>query len=70
MVIAPARTGKAKSSKKAVIKIDQTNSGIRCMGKLSALIFIMVQIKFIAPKMDAAPDKWRLKIAKSIEPPE
>ena len=30
----------------------------------------IVVIKFIEPKMDAAPDKWRLKIAKSMEGPE
>ena len=27
-------------------------------------------MKFIAPKIDEIPAKWRLKIAKSIEPPE
>jgi hypothetical protein len=31
---------------------------------------VIVQIKFIAPKIDAAPDRCRLKIAKSTAPPE
>jgi hypothetical protein len=33
-------------------------------------MFIMVQIKFIAPNMEAAPDKCKLTIAKSTAPPE
>jgi hypothetical protein len=33
-------------------------------------MFTTVQIKLIAPKIDAAPDKCRLKIAKSTDPPE
>jgi hypothetical protein len=30
----------------------------------------IVQIKLIAPKIEDAPDKCKLKIAKSTEPPE
>ena len=30
----------------------------------------IVQIKLIAPSIDEAPDKCKLKIAKSTEPPE
>ena len=30
----------------------------------------MVQIKFIAPKIEAAPERCKLKIAKSTDPPE
>ena len=30
----------------------------------------IVQIKLIAPKIEDAPDKCRLNIAKSTEPPE
>jgi hypothetical protein len=33
-------------------------------------MFIIVEIKFIAPKIDAAPDKCKLKIAKSTAAPE
>ena len=70
MVIAPARTGSDKSSRIAVIKTAQTNSGSLWNGKLSVRIFTIVQIKLIAPKIDAAPDKCKLKIAKSTAPPE
>ncbi len=70
IVIHPARTGNESNSKKAVIKIDQANKGILWNGKLFALMFVIVQIKFIAPKIEAAPDRWRLKIARSTAPPE
>jgi hypothetical protein len=30
----------------------------------------IVQIKFIAPKIEDAPDKCKLNIAKSTDPPE
>jgi hypothetical protein len=70
MVIAPAKTGSDKSNKKAVIKIAQTNNGILWKAKLLDLILVIVQIKFIAPKIEAAPDKCKLKIAKSVAPPE
>jgi hypothetical protein len=33
-------------------------------------ILIIVDIKFIAPKIDDAPAKCKLKIARSTEPPE
>jgi hypothetical protein len=35
-----------------------------------ALIFKIVVIKFIAPSIDEAPDKCKLKIAKSTAGPE
>ena len=70
IVIAPAKTGNDNSNKIAVMKTDQTNRGSLWNGKLSVLMFTIVQIKLIAPKIEAAPDKWRLKIAKSTEPPE
>ena len=70
MVMAPARTGSASSSRKAVTRIDQTNSGILCMVMPGARMLNMVVIKLIAPKIDDAPAKCRLKIAKSIEAPD
>ena len=70
IVIAPAKTGNDNKSKKAVIKIDQVNRGNLCNGKLFDLIFNTVQIKFMAPSIDAAPERCKLKIAKSIAPPE
>jgi hypothetical protein len=33
-------------------------------------MFNTVVIKFIAPKIEEIPDRWRLNIAKSTEPPE
>jgi len=70
MVIAPAKTGKDKSNNIAVIKTDQTNNGTRCAVIPGARIFNIVTIKLIAPKIDEAPAKCKLKIAKSTEPPE
>jgi hypothetical protein len=35
-----------------------------------ALILKIVVIKLMAPKIEEAPDKWRLKIARSTEGPE
>jgi hypothetical protein len=48
----------------------QTNNGILCIFKPGDLIFITVVIKFIAPKIEDAPAKCKLNIAKSTEPPE
>jgi hypothetical protein len=70
IVIAPANTGKDNKSKKAVIKTAQTKSGVRCATIPGTLIFIIVTIKFIAPKIDEIPAKCRLKIARSTDPPE
>jgi hypothetical protein len=41
-----------------------------CINKPGALILKIVTIKLIAPKIDAAPDKCKLKIAKSTDGPE
>jgi hypothetical protein len=70
IVIAPANTGKDNNNKNAVIRTDQTNNGILCINKPGALILNIVTIKLIAPKIDAAPDKCKLKIAKSTDGPE
>ena len=70
IVIAPANTGKERTNKNAVIKTDQTNKGNLCVNKPLTRILKIVQIKLIAPKIEEAPDKCRLKIAKSTEPPE
>jgi hypothetical protein len=70
IVIAPAKTGKDNKSRNAVIKIDQVNKGNLCKGKLLDRIFNIVQIKFMAPKIEAAPERCKLKIAKSTAPPE
>ena len=70
MVIAPAKTGRDKSNKKAVIKTDQTINGNLCIDIPGALILKIVVIKLIAPKIEEAPDKCKLKIAKSTAGPE
>lgn len=69
MVMAPANTGKLNKRMKAVTKTAQTNRGIRCMVIPGARILIIVVMKFKAPKIEAAPAKCKLKIAKSTEPP-
>jgi len=55
MVIAPARTGKDKSSKSAVIATDQTNKGIRSKVIPVDRILITVVIKFTAPRIEEIP---------------
>ena len=70
MVIAPANTGKDSNNKKAVIKIDHTKSGNLSIVIPGALILNIVVIKFIAPKMEETPAKWRLNITMSTAPPE
>jgi hypothetical protein len=70
MVIAPAKTGKASSNSTAVIRTDQTNRGIESSLIEEERIFMMVVMKLIAPRIEDAPAKWRLKIARSTEIPE
>jgi hypothetical protein len=70
IVIAPAKTGKDKSNKKAVINTAHTNKGNLFICNPGALILNIVVIKFIAPKIEEAPDKCKLKIAKSTDGPE
>ena len=69
-MIAPAKTGNDNNNKKAVIKTDQTNKGILCNFIPGLLILKIVVIKLIAPKIDDAPAKCKLKIAKSTDGPE
>src|ERR1044071_9172295 len=67
--MAAANTGTANNNKYEVIKIDQTNSGKSPQPIPSVLIFVIVQIKFIAPIKDDAPATCKLKIAKSTAAP-
>jgi len=67
MVIAPAKIGKDKINKIAVIKIDHGNRGIWLIFILLGIIFRMVQIKLIAPKIEEIPAKCKEKIVKSTE---
>lgn len=66
----PANTGNDRRSRIAVMNTAQTNNGILCIVIPGVLIFKIVVIKFIAPKMDEIPAKCKLKMAKSIDPPE
>lgn len=70
MVIAPAKTGKERSNKIAVMKTDQTNNGVRSQDIPGERILIIVVIKLIAPKIELTPAKCKLKIVKSTEAPE
>jgi hypothetical protein len=55
IVIAPAKTGRDKSNKKAVTKTDHTKSGILCMVIPGVLIFNIVVMKLIAPSIEETP---------------
>lgn len=63
MVIAPAKTGKERSSKIAVIKTAQANSGVRSKNIPSVRIFPRVLIKLTAPKIEETPARCKEKIA-------
>lgn len=68
-MIAPANTGRERSNRIAVIRIDQTNRGILSRVIFLWCIFKIVEIKLIAPRMDDIPAIWREKIERSTEGP-
>jgi len=68
--MAPANTGKDKINKNEVIKTDHTNNGSLYIVIPGRRMFIVVVIKLIEPKIEAAPAMCKLKIAKSTEGPE
>ena len=68
--MAPAKTGTASSKRNAVMRIDQTNSGIRYILCPGLRILNIVVMKLIAPNIEEATDKCKLKIARSTAPPE
>lgn len=70
MVIAPAKTGKDKSSKIAVMRTDQTNSLVFSNLSFFVFRFRIVLIKFSAPRIEETPAKCREKMVKSTEIPE
>jgi hypothetical protein len=70
IVIAPARTGRARSKRMAVRNTDHTNRGVWSQYIPGLRMLMTVVIKLIAPKMDEAPAKCRLKIDRSTEAPE
>jgi hypothetical protein len=69
MVIAPASTGSASSSRNAVTRIDQANSGMRCKVMPGARMLKIVVMKLMAPRIDEAPAMCSEKIARSMPAP-
>ena len=67
MVIAPASTGSDSSSRNAVTRIDQTNSGILCRVMPGARMLKIVVMKLIAPRIDEAPARCSEKITMSTD---
>lgn len=69
IVIAPASTGRDRSSKMTVSVTAHTNNGIRSSFIPFERIFITVVMKFTAPKIDEAPARCSEKIAMSTDGP-
>jgi hypothetical protein len=69
MVIAPAKTGRAKRISHEVTKIDQEKSGTLNKVMPGVRIFRKVVIMLIAPRIEDAPERWTAKMAKSIDMP-
>jgi len=69
MVMAPASTGRDRSNKIAVIKIDHTNRGMQSDSIPRTRKFRIVEMKFTAPSREEIPAKCREKIAKSTDTP-
>jgi hypothetical protein len=69
MVIAPANTGRDKSSKMAVINTAQGNKGMRSINIPKDRRFKTVLIKLTAPRREDTPAKCSLKIVKSTDAP-
>lgn len=57
MVIAPAKTGRERSSRMVVIFTAQTNNGTRSRRRPFHRILRTVVIKLIAPRIDEIPAK-------------
>jgi len=57
IVIAPAKTGSESNNNQAVIQTAHTNNGVRFAVIPGARMFVIVTIKFIAPKIDETPAK-------------
>jgi hypothetical protein len=68
--MAAAKTGRARSRRKAVTNTDQTKRGIVYISIPRQRILRIVTIKLIAPKIEEIPDRWRLKMARSTAGPE
>jgi hypothetical protein len=68
--MAPANTGRERRRSTAVISTDQTNKGMESRFIEDDRMFKMVVMKLMAPRIDDAPARCKLKIARSTEIPE
>lgn len=64
-----AKTGRDRRRSTAVIKTDQTNSGVWYCDMAGGFMLIIVVIKLIDPKIDETPAKCREKITRSTDAP-
>jgi len=55
MVMAPAKTGRDKSKRKAVYKTDQAKRGIISSERPAPRMLLIVVIKLMEPKMEEMP---------------
>ena len=69
IVMAPANTGSDSNSKNAVMSTLHTNNGNLCITNPGPRILKIVVMKLMAPRILLAPDKCKLKMAKSTAPP-
>ena len=67
-MIPPAKTGRESINKIAVTQILQRNK-LRLYQETEFFLFVIVQIKLIAPKIELAPAKCNENISKSTEQP-
>lgn len=70
IVMAPAKTGRVRRRSSTVRITAHTNRGIRSSRIPFHRMLIIVVIKLIAPRIDAAPARCREKIARSTDGPE
>jgi len=68
--MAAPKTGKDNNNNHAVINTAHTNKGNLNIVMPFTLIFNIVTMKLIAPKIDEIPAKCKLKIPKSTALPE
>lgn len=69
MVMAPASTGRERSSKIAVIRVAQVNRGSVWRDSPGARMLAVVTKKLIAPKVLLIPARCKAKIAMSTAAP-
>ena len=67
--MAPASTGRLSRRRMAVTIIAHANRGSLWNDIPAPLILIIVVMKFMAPRRELIPARWRLKIARSTLPP-